>query len=220
MAKKLSSAQPTRELTGKIDPRIDRIIQEAPAFAQPILRHLRGIVHAGCPGVEESVKWGRPTFSHGGRLLCGMAAFTAHCGFGFWHPEMAKQVGSEQGTKDKQSSGQFGRLTSLADLPDDATLLRYVTRAAELNEANQPARRPTAERKPRADLPTPPEFDALLKENPAAARFFAASSRSCRREYLEWIMDAKREETRAKRMATAIEWLAEGKNRNWRYEAG
>ena len=123
------------------DPRVEEKIAGTPAFARPILIHLRRLVQAGCPQVEETIKWGRVTFVYRGRLLCGMAAFKAHCGFGFWHPEMGALVAGEQGgEKAGEGSGQFGRLTRVEDLPDDAAMRRYIAQAMRLNESGQPAR--------------------------------------------------------------------------------
>ena len=211
-----------RTMRVKTDPRVDGKIAGAPAFARPILTHLRRLVHAGCPDAEETIKWGRVTFVYRGRLLCGMAAFKAHCGFGFWHPEMAALVASDQGNeKAEEGSGQFGRLTRIEDLPDEATMRRYLARAMELNEAGQPAARsrPAAHvRKPEAVVPE--DLAALLRRNPAAEAAFAGFSPSHRREYVEWITKAKREETRQKRLATTLEWLTNGRPLHWQHITG
>ena len=201
----------------KTDPRIDEMIAKAPAFARPILTHLRRLVHAGCPDVEEAVKWGRATFVYRGRLLCGMASFKAHCGFGFWHAEMSALVTRELGEdKAEGSSGQFGRLTRLEDLPDDATMRRCLAEAVRLNESGQPMRPPraTIPRKPAAEVPA--DLAALLEKNAKAKAAFEGFSPSHRREYIEWITGAKRDETRQKRLATTLEWLADGKPREWK----
>ena len=203
----------------KIDPRVDAYLGKAAEFARPVLRHLRALVHAGCPDGAETIKWGRPMFLYRGQILCAMAAFKAHCSFSFWHADMAPLVATHGGSEEDASSGQFGRITSLADLPDDVTLRRYVAEAVRLNEAGEPAcPRPKAA-SGRAEIPVPADFTALLDEHPAAAAAFEKFSPSHRREYLEWIVEAKRAETRAKRMATAVEWLAAGKPHHWRYTA-
>lgn len=202
----------------KHDQRVDDYIARAPEFARPILRHLRAIVHAVCPDAEETIKWGRPTFMHRGRLLCSMAAFKAHCGFGFWNSEVAAAVTRDNG-KPKESSGQLGRLTRMEDLPDDATMRRYVAESVRLLESGQPARtRPAAGAAPRPALPMPEDLALRLMANPRAAAAFEKFSPSCRREYIEWITDAKREETRRKRLDTAVGWMAEGKARHWKYQ--
>lgn len=203
---------------GKIDPRVDVYLEQAPDVAQPVLRHLRALIHAACPGVEETIKWGRPMFLYRGKIVCALAAFTAHCSLGFWISEVAAMIARDGHGRAGESSGQFGRITRLADLPDDATLQRYLAEAVGRLDAGKPSRPRAggAARKP--EMPAPENFTALLAEHPAAAAAFAAFSPSHRREYLEWIVEAKREETRAKRMATAIEWLTQGKARHWKYE--
>jgi hypothetical protein len=198
------------------DPRHDAYIDNAAPFAQPILRHLRALVHRACPEVVETIKWSSLFFEHQG-VLCFMAEFKAHCGFGFWHRGMPAIITERPSTK---AMGNFGRIVSLADLPPDRTLLRYLKAAVELNEAKVPARARTAGKsKSRPAAKVPAALAAALKLNRAAAESFAAFSPACRREYGEWIAEAKREETQARRVVQAIEWIAEGKSRNWRYES-
>ena len=196
------------------DPRIDAYISAAAEFAQPILRHLRALVHEACPRVVESIKWGMPAFGHAGRNLCHLAAFKAHCAFGFWHHGMEKVLAVDTANAET-AMGHFGRLTRLADLPDRKTMLRYIRQAAALNESDVPSRPP---KRPVRELPVPADLAAALKGNKAAARTFTAFSPSHRREYIEWIVEAKRDETRRKRLATTLEWLAKGKSRNWKYQ--
>jgi uncharacterized protein YdeI (YjbR/CyaY-like superfamily) len=203
-------------MTRNSDPRVDAYIRKAAAFAQPILRHLRDLVHQGCPEATETLKWGFPHFILGDKILCSMAAFKAHCSFGFWHQQMAK-VSAQDGRKTDEAMGILGRITSLADLPDDRTLQRYIRTAAELTASDQPAR-PRPASQPRPELPVPADLAASLKKNKAAATTFAKFSPSHRREYIEWITEAKRDETRQKRLASTLEWLAEGKARNWKYQ--
>lgn len=194
----------------KTDPRIDAYIAQAAPFAKPILMHLRKLVHAACPEVEETLKWRNPSFSYKG-LLCGMAAFKEHCAFGFWKHAL---VVGEDG--DREAMGSFGRITSLDDLPADKAIIGYVKKAAALNDAGvRVARVPKAARPP---IRVPSDMTAALKKNAKARRQFEAFSPSHRREYLEWITEAKTDATRQKRLATAIEWIAEGKGRNWKYE--
>jgi len=183
------------------DPRIDAYITGSAEFARPILVHLRDVVHRNCPQVEEALKWKMPTFMYHG-ILCSMAAFKQHCSFGFWKHELV--VGREQ-TSGTQAMGQFGRITQLADLPSQKILAGYIKKAMQLNEEGIKAPR------------VPDDLAAALKKNRKAAATFAAFSRSSQREYVEWIIEAKREETRVKRLATAIAWMAEGKSRNWKY---
>jgi uncharacterized protein YdeI (YjbR/CyaY-like superfamily) len=195
----------------KTDARIDAYIERQADFARPILQHLRETVHAACPDGEETMKWSMPHFMYKGEMLASMAAFKQHATFGFWRGSLV--VGA---TKEPDSGmGQFGKLTSIADLPPRAELEELVKKAMRLtDEGVKPART----RKEKAPLAIPDDLRSAIDSNPAAAATFAAFSPSCRREYIEWITEAKREETRAKRLAQAVDWIAEGKKRNWKYE--
>ena len=195
------------------DPRIDAYIAAAADFAKPILNHLRRLVHAGCPEVVETFKWSFPHFEHKG-VLCGMAAFKEHCSFGFWKGELI--LGRSPGGADGDGMGHFGRIKSLGDLPADDVLAGYIREAVRLNVEG--IKKPsTAKRKARPALPVPDDLAGALKRNREAHATFDGFSPSHRREYIEWITEAKREETRRQRLATTIEWLAEGKSRNWKY---
>ena len=193
------------------DPRIDDYIQSAAAFAQPMLVHIRDTVHQACPQVEETIKWGMPTFMHAGGILCGMAAFKQHVSFGYWKHALVVGDGSAQ-----EGMGSYGKMASLKDLPPKKTLLAHIRKAAKLNEdgVKAPAQRKSAKPFPQA----PDDLVAALRKNKAAQATYEAFPPSCKREYVEWITEAKREETRAKRLAQAVEWMAEGKRRNWKYE--
>ncbi len=192
---------------GKKDPRVDGYIAKSAEFARPILRHLREIVHKGCPEVEETMKWSFPHFLYEG-MLCSMASFKSHCAFGFWK---GKLIVPEK----PEAMGQFVRITSLSDLPKDSVLVGYVREAVRLNETGEKVqRRP---REPKKALATPPDLAAALQRNTKARKTFEAFSPSHKREYVEWITEAKTEETRRKRLSTAVEWMAEGKPRNWKY---
>jgi uncharacterized protein YdeI (YjbR/CyaY-like superfamily) len=197
---------------GKKDPRIDAYIAKSAAFAKPILKHLRKIVHAGCPDVEETLKWSMPHFDYKG-VMCGMAAFKQHCVFGFWKKTL---ILDRDPATEEAAMGGFGRITSLADLPSEKTLLQYVKKAAALNEAGIKAP-PRIKSKKREPLEVPDYFGAALKKNAKARKTFEDFPPSKRREYLEWVTEAKREETRRERLATSIKWLAEGKARHWKY---
>jgi hypothetical protein len=194
------------------DPRIDAYIEKAPDYARPILRHLRAVVHAGCPQVEETLKWRMPSFEHEG-LLCGMAAFKAHCTFGFWKHRLVVDSGGERW---KEAMGSFGRITRKSDLPPKAELLRMVRAAVKLNEAG--VRVPRNKRGHRAPASMPPALKAALARNKRARGHFESFSPSHRREYMEWIGEAKTEATREKRLEQALEWLGQGKHRHWKYE--
>jgi uncharacterized protein YdeI (YjbR/CyaY-like superfamily) len=200
----------------KRDPRVDAYIEGSPEFARPILRQLREVVHRACPDAVEGMKWSRPHFDHDG-ILCGMAAFKAHCTFGFWNDRVAG---------DDPAAGQaierLGRLTSTKELPSKKVIAGLVKRAMELNEAGVKPMwtEKRKARKPRPPLPVPQELAAALKlaKNKKARAVFEGFSPSHRREYVEWIDEAKRAETRARRVAQTIAWLAEGKPRNWKYQ--
>ena len=194
------------------NPAVDRYIAQAAPFAQPILKHLRKIVHAGCPAVEETIKWGFPHFDYKG-TLAGMAAFKAHCSFGFWKGALI--FGPEIAERD-DAMGHFGRITRLSDLPNEEILIGYVCRAAELNDAGIKVPRGAKPKGPRV-LEVPNDLSAALRKNAKARKTFEDFSYSHRKEYVEWITEGKREETRCQRLATTIEWLAEGKSRNWKY---
>lgn len=193
------------------DPRIDAYIAKSADFAKPILQRLRDIVHEACPDVEETVKWGMPSFLYAGGILCGMAAFKQHVSFGFWKHALVMDNAERDGM------GSFGKITKPSDLPSKRELIALIRKAMRLNE--QGAKAPAARR---AATPKPPQqppgelLDALKKNRKASAAF-AAFSPSQQREYTEWISEAKREETRQRRLEQAIEWIAEGKPRHWKY---
>ena len=191
----------------KKDPRVDAYIAKAPEFARPILKHLRAVVHEGCPEVEETMKWSVPHFDYKGPLA-GMAAFKAHCAFGFWKgPLVVPGTG--------EAMGQFGRITKVGDLPNDKVLLGYVKKAVKLNDEGVKVQRAV---KPKKEIPMPADLAGALKKNAKARAAFERFSPSHKREYLEWITGAKAEETRARRLGTAIEWMSEGKSLHWRYQ--
>jgi hypothetical protein len=197
---------------GKRDARIDAYIATSAPFARPVLEHLRAVVHAACPTVDETIKWGAPFFMHHG-TLCKMASFKQHCAFGFWKGSLV--IGSRG--KSAAAMGQFGRITKLSDLPPRRTLAALVKRAMALNEAG--VKSPTRSKPRRTDRPKPPDdFRDALKKHRKAFEHYAAFSPSQQREYVEWVGGAKRPETRARRLAHSIEWLSEGKSLNWKYE--
>ena len=195
---------------GAKDKRIDAYITKSADFAQPILRHLRKLVHAACPEIEETMKWSFPHFDYRG-MLCSMAAFKQHAVFGFWKEKIL--LGTNPGSKG--AMGSFGRVTSLADLPPDKVLIGLIKKAAELNEAGITVARSRPAKK--VPLKIPSYFMAALKKNGKAMKTFEEFSYSHRKDYVEWVTEAKTEETRNKRLATTVAWLAEGKSRNWKY---
>ena len=202
---------------GTRDPRIDAYIEKAAEFAQPILRHLRELVHTGCPDVKETIKWGFPHFEHKG-VLCSMAGFKQHCAFGFWKGALLSEKHPELAAAEDPAMGQLGRITALSDLPDDETLLLYIREATALNDQGikAPARskpKPEAER----ELEVPEDLLDALRKNPLALATFEGFSYSNKKEYVEWVTEAKSEETRRRRLDQAVEWMAEGKIRHWKY---
>lgn len=190
------------------DPKIDAYIAKAAPFAQPILNHLRCAIHAAIPGLDETIKWGMPHFLYKGKNLAGISGFKAHCAFVI-HGD------GRQG----DAMGQYGKIASLADIPGDKVIkAKLAGAAARIDEAGTALKPKAVSRTAKPELPVPREFAAALDASPAAKATLDSFAPSHRREYIEWISDAKREETRAKRVAQAIEWLAAGKKRNWKYE--
>ena len=198
---------------GSRDPRVDTYIAKAEPFAKPILTRIRAAVHKGCPDVQETMKWSFPHFDYKG-MLCGMAAFKQHCSLGFWKASLldGKAIRSDP----KDAMGQFGRMTSVEHLPPEKEIVALVRQAARLNDEG--VRIVRAPKQPKPVPKAPPAFVKALRSNPKAKATFDAFSPSHRREYLEWIVEAKTDATRDKRIATAIEWLTAGKSRNWKYE--
>lgn len=200
---------------GTRDPRVDAYIAKSADFAQPILTHLREVVHATCPDVQETMKWSMPFFDYHG-VMCNMAAFRQHATFGFWKGALIPGL-APNSASGGEAMGNLGRLTSVKDLPSKRVLAGYVKEAMRLNEDDIAVRKPKKAPKPEAAVPS--DLAAALKKNRKAAATFEGFAPGQRREYVDWIVDAKREETRAKRVAQAVEWLAEGKKRNWKYES-
>jgi uncharacterized protein YdeI (YjbR/CyaY-like superfamily) len=196
---------------GARDPRIDAYIKKSAEFSRPIMEHLRDIVHEACPDVVETLKWSAPAFEYKG-ILCGMASFKAHCAFGFWKHDLIVEGATG---KERDAMGSFGRLTKISDLPSKAVLKRYVKKAVKLNEDGVKVVR--SKTRPKTAVPLHPTFKAALARNAKAKAVFDAFSPSAKREYIEWIGGAKGEDTRERRLAQAMEWIAEGKQRNWKY---
>jgi uncharacterized protein YdeI (YjbR/CyaY-like superfamily) len=196
------------------NPQVDAFIEKSAPFAKPILVHLRKLVHKACPEAEEIIKWGFPFFDYKGPL-CNMGAFKEHCSFGFWKAGLMKD--EKKIFSKEESAGSLGRITSLKDLPPDSVLMEYIKQAKKINDEGLKV---PAKPKPAAtkEIVTPDDFIKLLGKNKKAKSVFDAFSPSHRKEYIQWFNEAKTDETRHKRMAQAIEWLQEGKARNWKYE--
>jgi len=195
------------------DPRVDAYIAKSNDFAKPILTRIREMVHAACPDVVETIKWSAPFFDYKGQMMCAMAAFKEHCSLIFWKASLIEGV-PPNGDK---SRGSFGRLTSVKELPSKTQFNGFIKAAMKLNEQGITVKRPKTGAKPEAKVPK--ELAAALKKSKKATVAFAKFPPGQRREYCEWIAEAKREETKDKRVAQAIEWIAEGKTRNWKYES-
>ena len=194
------------------DPRIDAYIANAAPFAQPILKQLRDAVHKGCPEVEETMKWSAPAFDYKG-VFCSMAAFKNHAMFGFWKHQLLQNLLPKS---DQRAFGSFGKLTSVDDMPRPAEIAKIVRAAKKLNDDGVKVARP--EKAPKPPVKVPAVLQAALKKNAKAAAAFKAFSPSHRREYVEWITEAKSAATRDRRIVQALEWIAAGKSRNWKYE--
>jgi uncharacterized protein YdeI (YjbR/CyaY-like superfamily) len=196
---------------GTIDKRVDAYIAKSADFAKPILTHIRAVVHETCPDVEETMKWNFPHFVYKG-MLCSMASFKEHCAFGFWNRQLV--AGDAAGAEGDRGMGQFGRLTKVSDLPSKRILAGYIKKAMALNEQGV---KPARSTKPKKELIVPEYFIAALRKNKKALAVFERFPPSHKREYVEWVTEAKGEDTRNRRLAQAVEWIAEGKQRNWKY---
>jgi uncharacterized protein YdeI (YjbR/CyaY-like superfamily) len=204
---------------GKKDPRVDAYISKSADFAKPILTHIRKLIHDTCPTVEETIKWGFPHFEYKGpadptaRILCSMASFKQHCALGFWYTERGPMSSDRQSG---EAMGQYGRIMSLADLPKEKELVKQIKEAIKVHDAGVKPRAAarTTEKK---ELEIPGYFLAALKKNKKALATFEQFNYSSKKEYLEWITEAKTDDTRKKRLDTSVEWMSEGKSRNWKY---
>lgn len=197
------------------DPRVDEYIEQAAPFASPILEHLRQLVHRHCPEVVETMRWSTPHFDYRGQPLCQMAAFKRHCAFGFWKGALLIDESAER----KSAMGDFGRITRLEDLPEEPALAQLIVAAMRLTVTGvkTPSRKHPQESRP--ELVMPAELVEALSTDAPARMQFEAMSPSHRREYLEWVCEAKRPETRTRRIGQTLAQLREGKSLNWKYQA-
>lgn len=210
-----------KKIAGHQDPRVDAYILKSAEFARPILNKLRDLVHRGCPQVQETIKWGMPSFEYKGPF-CSMAAFKNHAVFGFWKTALLFEGKASLSADEKKMTwGAPGRdsiptkITCIDDLPPDAKILALIRKAKKLNDDGVKVPRSKTSKKP---LPMPKDFQAALAKLKGTRDNFNRLSPSCQREYIEWITEAKREATRQKRLTTALEWIAVGKSRNWKYD--
>ncbi len=196
--------------------KIDDYIYKAQPFAQPVLMHIRNLVHKACPEAEEKIKWSFPHFDYKGEMLCSMASFKQHCAFGFWKGSIMKDPDGIL-AKPKTAMGHLGQIKSLKDLPSDKIMLKYIRQAMQLNDEKikLPARNKLTSE---SEIEVPDILLKALKENKEANVCWQSFSKSHQKEYAEWIREAKTIETKNKRLATTIEWLKEGKDRNWKYK--
>jgi uncharacterized protein YdeI (YjbR/CyaY-like superfamily) len=199
----------------KKDERIDKYIEKSQDFAKPILLHIRALVHEVCPEAEETMKWSFPHFDYKG-MMCSMASFKQHCSFGFWKASIMKDEEKLFSIGDRDDMGHFGKIYSLADLPADDVMRAYIREACDLNDRD--VKLPPKAKSAPKELVIPNELLEELAKNETASATFDAFPYSCKKEYVQWIIEAKTDATRQKRLATTIEWLAEGKRRNWKYE--
>lgn len=200
----------------KKDARIDLYISKSADFAKPILIHIKELVHTACPDVKETMKWSFPHFDYKG-MMCSMAAFKQHCAFGFWKAALMKDKSLVANAESESAMGHFGKITSLKDIPSDKKMIAYITEAMMLNDNGVKLPAKKKEVADNKEIKAPDYFLKAIKKNKKAFTTFENFSPSHKREYIEWIAEAKTEETRNRRLETAIEWMAEGKSRNWKY---
>ena len=200
------------------NPAVDAYIAKSPAFARPILTRLRKLMHRACPTIEETMKWSVPHFEKNG-IVASIPAFKQHVAYGFW----SKKLIDERLGKDAEmlfpkdaERGMGGRkIRSPDELPPDALILRAIRIAVALNEEGIRPKRVPSKKGP---VKPPSYLMAALKRNAKARQTFERFTPSQQREYVAWLVEARQETTREKRLATTIEWLAEGKQRYWKYQ--
>lgn len=198
------------------DKRIDAYIARSADFAKPILKHFRQLVHKACPEVEETMKWSFPHFDYKGSMMCSMAAFKHHCAVNFWKASVMSDKSLMEKARTEEAMGHLGKITSLKDLPKDSQLTKYIKEAMKLNDegVKVPSRARAATKKP---LEVPDYFMAALRKNKKALKTFEEFTEAKKKEYVTWVTEAKTEATRNSRLATSVEWMSEGKQRNWKY---
>lgn len=194
---------------------IDNYISKSSEFAKPVLNHVRVLIHKVCPEVEEKMKWSFPHFDYKGEMMCSMAAFKNHCAVSFWKASLMEKSQKLLEVKNRTAMGNLGRIMSMDDLPSDKIMISIIKEAMKLNDEGIKLSKPKSLKKP--DVKVPEYFQKKLLKNPKAKQTFESFSPSHKREYVEWIIDAKTEATREKRIASAIEMINEGKQKNWKY---
>ena len=199
----------------KIETKVDDYIEKSAPFAQPILKHYRSLVHKACPNVEEKIKWGMPFFDYKGKMMCHMAAFKQHCAFGFFQAALMNEPTLVRNAESESAMGHLGKISSLKDFPADKVLIGYIKKAMQLTDEGRKVVKPA---KPKVEYIVPDYINAAIKKNKKANTVWEAFAPSHRKEYATWIDEAKTDATKTKRMEQAIEWIAEGKQRNWKYQ--
>jgi uncharacterized protein YdeI (YjbR/CyaY-like superfamily) len=205
-----------KEAAGRISA-VDAYISKAADFAQPVLRHLREVLHEGAPGVVEEMKWSRPFFVYKGVILGNISAFKEHCSFGLWGPEVSSAL-RDEGAAKANGMGTFGKIASVDELPSRKKLVGYVKLGAKAIDVGERTKTWSRPKVAKGDVVVPEVLAAALKKNKAAEKKFETMTPGAKREYCDWISEAKREATREQRVETAVAWIGEGKSRNWKYE--
>ncbi|BFO65836.1 YdeI/OmpD-associated family protein [Chryseobacterium sp. S0630] len=199
----------------KYSPKIDAYIEKSQDFAKPILHYIRETVHEFCPDAEETMKWSFPHFIYKGKNLCAMASFKQHCTFGFWLEKEMKTMQEITQDIEKNSMFSLGKITQVGDLPSRPQLKKAITEAMELTDMGVTMKKAAPSK---TEMEIPDYFQNALNAQPKAKDFFEKASPSFRKEYIAWVSEAKTEATRNKRLEQSLEWIAEGKSRNWKYQ--
>lgn len=195
--------------------KVDEYIEKSPDFAKPILDYLREIIHEACPDAEEAIKWKFPTFMYKGKILCSITAFKQYCSLGFWLHQEMKTLQEIETNTEKSSMFSLGKITRLEDLPSQPQLKRAIKEAMELTDMGVMMKKAPPSR---IEMEIPDYFQSALNAQPKAKEIFEKASPSFRKEYIAWLTEAKTEATRNKRLEQSLEWIAEGKGRNWKYQ--
>lgn len=195
--------------------KVDEYIEKSPDFAKPILQYLREIIHEACPDAEEAIKWQFPTFMYKGKILCSITAFKHYCSLGFWLHQEMKTLQEIETSAEKSSMFSLGKVTRLEDLPSKPQLKRAIREAMELTDMGVTMKKAPPSK---IEMEIPDYFQSALDARPKAKEIFEKASPSFRKEYIAWVTEAKTEATRNKRLEQSLEWIAEGKARNWKYQ--
>jgi len=199
----------------KYNAKVDEYIEQSPDFAKPVLHYLRETIHEACPDAEEAIKWKFPTFMYKGKILCSITAFKQYCSLGFWLHQEMKTIKELETNAEKSNMFSLGKITRMEDLPSKILLKKAIKEAMELTDMGVTMKKAAPSK---TEIEVPDYFQAALNTNQKALQVFEKASPSFRKEYINWITDAKTETTRNKRMEQALEWISEGKGRNWKYE--